>query len=35
MVHKKYENQKQIKFFCEFVYVIENNKKKFHCMKSI
>ena len=35
MVYKKYKNQKQIKSFYKFVYVIKNNGNKFHCVKSI
>ena len=35
MVHKRYESQKQIKSFCEFVYVIENNEEKPHHTRSI
>ena len=35
MVHKRYESQKQVKSFCEFVYVIKNNGEKFHHIKSI
>ena len=35
MIHKKYESQKQIKSFCKFVYVIENDGEKFHYVRSI